>query len=95
MGVLRAATVRRSSSRLTASAAATGAYVHEARPGTTRTLQDPRLYAIGGTMVLDAAGCGWPGRHVSDQALACDRLRRDPLHVARQADAFEGGDQPR
>jgi DNA mismatch repair protein MutS len=31
------------------------AYVHEARPGATRTLQHPRLYAVGGTMVLDRA----------------------------------------
>jgi DNA mismatch repair protein MutS len=31
------------------------AYVQEARPGATRTLQHPRLFAIGGTMVLDRA----------------------------------------
>ncbi|MDQ6673503.1 MAG: DNA mismatch repair protein MutS [Chloroflexota bacterium] len=31
------------------------AYVGEARPGATRTLQHPRLYAIGGSMVLDRA----------------------------------------
>jgi DNA mismatch repair protein MutS len=31
------------------------AYVQEARPDATRTLQPPRLYAIGGTMVLDRA----------------------------------------
>jgi DNA mismatch repair protein MutS len=31
------------------------AYVQEARPAATRTLQYPRLYAIGGTMVLDRA----------------------------------------
>lgn len=31
------------------------AYVQEARPGATRTLEHPRLYAIGGTMVLDRA----------------------------------------
>jgi DNA mismatch repair protein MutS len=31
------------------------AYVQEARPGATRTLQYPRLYAVGGTMVLDRA----------------------------------------
>jgi DNA mismatch repair protein MutS len=31
------------------------AYVQEARPGATRTLQHPRLYAVGGTMVLDRA----------------------------------------
>jgi DNA mismatch repair protein MutS len=30
-------------------------YVQEARPGATRTLQHPRLYAIGGAMVLDRA----------------------------------------
>jgi DNA mismatch repair protein MutS len=30
-------------------------YVQEARPGATRTLQYPRLYAVGGTMVLDRA----------------------------------------
>jgi DNA mismatch repair protein MutS len=30
-------------------------YVGEARPGATRTLQHPRLYAIGGSMVLDRA----------------------------------------
>ena len=31
------------------------AYVQEARPAATRTLQHPRLYAVGGTMVLDRA----------------------------------------
>ena len=31
------------------------AYVQEARPGATRTLQYPRLYAVGGTMILDRA----------------------------------------
>ncbi|MBV9325644.1 MAG: DNA mismatch repair protein MutS [Chloroflexi bacterium] len=31
------------------------AYVHEARPTATRTLQHPRLYAVGGSMVLDRA----------------------------------------
>jgi len=31
------------------------AYVGEARPGATRTLQHPRLYAVGGAMVLDRA----------------------------------------
>ncbi len=31
------------------------AYVQEARPGATRTLQHPRLYAVGGSMVLDRA----------------------------------------
>src|SRR5919204_379820 len=31
------------------------AYIQEARPGASRTLQDPRLFAIGGTMVLDRA----------------------------------------
>src|SRR5579859_7271509 len=31
------------------------AYVQEARPTATRTLQHPRLYAVGGTMVLDRA----------------------------------------
>src|SRR5579859_1049459 len=31
------------------------AYVSEARPGATRTLQHPRLYALGGAMVLDRA----------------------------------------
>jgi DNA mismatch repair protein MutS len=31
------------------------AYVQEARPGATRTLQYPRLYSVGGTMVLDRA----------------------------------------
>jgi DNA mismatch repair protein MutS len=31
------------------------AYVQEARPRATRTLQYPRLYAVGGTMVLDRA----------------------------------------
>jgi DNA mismatch repair protein MutS len=31
------------------------AYVQEARPGATRTLQHPRIYAVGGTMVLDRA----------------------------------------
>ncbi|HTD76295.1 MAG TPA: DNA mismatch repair protein MutS, partial [Chloroflexota bacterium] len=31
------------------------AYVQEARPAATRTLQHPRLFAIGGTMVLDRA----------------------------------------
>jgi DNA mismatch repair protein MutS len=31
------------------------AYVQEARPAATRTLQYPRLYAVGGTMVLDRA----------------------------------------
>jgi DNA mismatch repair protein MutS len=31
------------------------AYVNEARPGATRTLQHPRLYAIDGSMVLDRA----------------------------------------
>src|SRR5204863_1151898 len=31
------------------------AYVHEARPGATRTLQHPRPYTIFGTMVLDRA----------------------------------------
>jgi DNA mismatch repair protein MutS len=31
------------------------AYVQEARPGATRTLQHPRLYAVDGTMVLDRA----------------------------------------
>ncbi len=31
------------------------AYVAEARPGVTRTLQHPRLYAVGGAMVLDRA----------------------------------------
>jgi DNA mismatch repair protein MutS len=31
------------------------AYVQEARPGATRTLQNPRLFNIGGTMVLDRA----------------------------------------
>jgi DNA mismatch repair protein MutS len=31
------------------------AYVHEARPGVTRTLQHPRVYAVGGAMVLDRA----------------------------------------
>jgi DNA mismatch repair protein MutS len=31
------------------------AYVGEARPGATSTLQHPRLYAIGGSMVLDRA----------------------------------------
>src|SRR5262249_22978492 len=31
------------------------AYVHEARPGVTRTLQHPRIYAVGGAMVLDRA----------------------------------------
>ena len=31
------------------------AYVQEARPGATRTLQHPRQYAIDGTMVLDRA----------------------------------------
>jgi DNA mismatch repair protein MutS len=31
------------------------AYVGEARPSATRTLQHPRLYAVGGTMVLDRA----------------------------------------
>ena len=30
-------------------------YVQEARPAATRTLQYPRLYAVGGTMVLDRA----------------------------------------
>jgi DNA mismatch repair protein MutS len=30
-------------------------YVQEARPGATRTLQHPRLYAVGGSMVLDRA----------------------------------------
>lgn len=30
-------------------------YVGEARPGVTRTLQYPRLYAVGGAMVLDRA----------------------------------------
>jgi len=31
------------------------AYIQEARPTATRTLQHPRLYAVGGTMVLDRA----------------------------------------
>ncbi len=31
------------------------AYVQEARPGATRTLRHPRLYAVGGSMVLDRA----------------------------------------
>ncbi len=31
------------------------AYVQEARPGVTRTLQHPRIYAVGGAMVLDRA----------------------------------------
>jgi len=31
------------------------AYVQEARPGVTRTLRHPRLYAVGGAMVLDRA----------------------------------------
>src|ERR1051326_2504723 len=31
------------------------AYVQEARPAATRTLQYPHLYAVGGTMVLDRA----------------------------------------
>jgi DNA mismatch repair protein MutS len=31
------------------------AYVQEARPGMTRTLQHPRVYAVGGAMVLDRA----------------------------------------
>ena len=31
------------------------AYVQEGRPGATRTLQHPRLYAVGGSMVLDRA----------------------------------------
>src|SRR5216684_1375476 len=31
------------------------AYIAEARPGATRTLQHPRLYTIGGAMVLDRA----------------------------------------
>jgi DNA mismatch repair protein MutS len=31
------------------------AYVQEARPGVTRTLQHPHLYAVGGSMVLDRA----------------------------------------
>jgi DNA mismatch repair protein MutS len=31
------------------------AYVQEARPGATRTLQHPHLYAVGGSMVLDRA----------------------------------------
>src|SRR5579859_4534687 len=31
------------------------AYIGEARPGATRTLRHPRLYTIGGTMVLDRA----------------------------------------
>src|SRR6266852_730085 len=31
------------------------AYIAEARPGATRTLQHPRLYTIGGSMVLDRA----------------------------------------
>src|SRR5439155_12260495 len=31
------------------------AYIAEARPGATRTLQHPHLYTIGGSMVLDRA----------------------------------------
>jgi DNA mismatch repair protein MutS len=31
------------------------AYIQEARPAATRTLQHPRLYAVGGAMVLDRA----------------------------------------
>ena len=31
------------------------AYLGETRPGATRTLQHPRLYAVGGTMVMDRA----------------------------------------
>ena len=31
------------------------AYIQEARPAATHTLQHPRLYAVGGTMVLDRA----------------------------------------
>jgi DNA mismatch repair protein MutS len=34
------------------------AYIGEARPGATRTLQHPRLYTIGGSMVLDRATRG-------------------------------------
>src|SRR5262249_30769050 len=30
-------------------------YLGETRPGATRTLQHPRLYAVGGTMVMDRA----------------------------------------